>query len=73
MGLSCGKEDGADAGSCGCTCPTDRDIPFFNEQIKIASRYGLNYRECLEFIVRERHGGADEDDGCLGPALVTSF
>ncbi len=40
-------------------CPNDEDIPFFNEQIQIASRHGLNYRECLEFIVRERHGGAD--------------
>jgi len=41
------------------TCPTDRDIPFFNQQAEIADRHGLNYRESLEFIICVRNGGAD--------------
>ena len=41
------------------TCPTDSDIPFFNQQAEIADRRGLNYRESLEFIICMRNGGAD--------------
>ena len=41
------------------TCPTDSDIPFFNEHAGIADQHGLSYRESLEFIICMRNGGSD--------------
>ncbi len=39
-------------------CPTESEIPFFNEHMEIANQHDMNYQECLEFIIRMRHGGA---------------
>jgi len=39
-------------------CPADSEIPFFNVHMEIANQHGMKYGECLEFIIRMRHGGA---------------
>jgi len=39
-------------------CPADSEIPFFNDHMEIANQHGMVYQECLEFIIRMRHGGA---------------
>jgi hypothetical protein len=40
-------------------CPTEADRAFFDKHMQLASDQGLTYRECLEYVIRMRHGGAD--------------
>ena len=38
-------------------CPTEGDVPFFQELMGVAAQHQMNYREALEFVIRMRHGG----------------
>ncbi len=40
-------------------CPAEKDRDFYEIQMSRAKHGGMNYREALEFVIRERNGGAD--------------